>query len=287
MKTKGIINIFVILLIPVLLICCQNREKTNKNFKNTKYEEKTVKSEDSTTYNTDTLSRSESTELFKQKTDISVCSYVVDRISQIEYKLNGKVKKIELYSYSEFINQDGKKVPDMDSEWYHFQVNYKPCGEYDWDDMGRHSGGAYYYTYKKDSLNRPSIKHMVFIGMDTTKIICSYDDINKTKTETYISSYDNSVFNHYYYFYDEFDNLTMLKSVDDRREIFFKEEWKYDENNNIVYYGRYNYENNELNSISQEYYHYVFDDHNNWIMRYNYGQDNELNSITVRKITYY
>lgn len=288
MKLKLFIVIQIFVISFLVISSCKNTEKDEKNTLDNRTKLESEIAPDSLQVKVDTIVAKDTARTEPGGPTYYGCHYKVEPLSQIEYKLNGRVKKVELYSYSDFKTVNGKIVPDMNTEWYHYQVNFKSNGEYDWDDLGRISGGGYFYTYEKDSLNRPTVKYMVFVGMgDSTKIVCSYDDINNTKTETHITSYDNSVVQKYHYFYDINGNLKMLKSIDDRREISFKEEWNYDDKNNIISYDRYDYENNELMSKTHEYYYYIFDDHNNWIKCYKYNEDNELFLITVRNITYY
>ena len=67
--------------------------------------------------------------------------------------------------------------------------------------MYRNSGGGYFYTYKKDSLNRPIIRYLVHFGGDSTKIVCSYNNLKNTKIETYLDNYNNSIIQSYNYYY--------------------------------------------------------------------------------------
>lgn len=289
MKIKSISIALFILLASLVIFSCKNAANTENNNENNTTEEKTESSNDSLNTKIDTTLSIDTLKTDNIKPNKAVCYYCDDPILDIYFKLNGKVRSIEMTLYTDFIEKNGTILPNLESNYsqYLYQQHFKPDGKRDWTDMYRNSGGAYIYTYSYDSLDRASVKYMKYFGSDSTKIICSYNDNNNTKTETYLENDNYSVLQKYLYTYDDNKNLILVKLLNDSGKVISKEDWQYDENSNITYNCKYGYKNDTMTYQIPQYYYYVFDGNNNWTMKYNYTEDKELSSITVRKITYY
>jgi hypothetical protein len=289
MKINSFIVIQIFVISFLVISSCKNTEKDEKNTLDNQTKLESEIAPDSLQVKVDTIVAKDTARTEDKKLAYYGFHYKEESLSEIEYKLYGKVKRIVLNIYNEFTEVNGKFMPNYNSNtiWYLYYVNFKQDGRFSDSDMFRNSGGGYTYTYKKDSLNRPIEERQIFFDGDTTRIICTYNENNNSKTKTYLNFEDNSLLCKYIYLYDEIGNLSTLKCIDSEGQVSSKEQWFYDDKSNIISNSYYRYETGKLKSETHKYFYYIFDSLSNWTMQYKYDENNELLSITVRDITYY
>lgn len=210
------------------------------------------------------------------------------QVGNIISRLNGQVKSIVEYMYPYTTNESGMIVPDFSEKnpWYHHTVNFNQDGTKEFSDIDRFSGGLNIeYISHDENGNVTEMIH--YYGNDTTNfVICEYDEINNLILEKYLSPSRDKIEILEKYKYNESNCIILTKSYSPNGEVFFKNQYSYDSDNNLVSWDAYAYENNVLKSHYTETFFYVFDDYQNWIYKYRYI-NSELDNIELRKIEYY
>ena len=277
--------IFIIsFLFCFIFSCAENKEKVNIKEKTTKNCD-TQELDPNLQIVSDSLSQKDIPTFTANEKVIPKYKY-----NEVEWKLNGKVKSVTSRSYFQYKIENGFIGIDAESEGTHSKhyICFKQNGEQDWNDFSpwRYHIGT--KTITTDSIGRPlvEIRHSLQCGQFYDILIWEYDDHKNMSIQ---KSYDtvNQLNSFTKYYYDANGNLTSYKKCKPNGDTRLKRHWLYDSNSNATAYYSYNYQDGVLTSEEYEYYFYIFDDFQNWIMKYTYDANNTLSSITTREIEYF
>jgi hypothetical protein len=264
--------------------CAEHKEKVNVDEKTTKNYD-TQELDPNLQIVSDSLSQKDITTFTANEKIIPKYKY-----DEIEWKLNGKVKSVTSRFYTEYKIENGFIGIDAEYEGIHYKyyICFKQNGEQDWNNLHPEPFNIGTKTITTDSIGRPlvEIRHTLQYGQFSDILIWEYDDHKNMSIE---KSYDtvNQLNSFTKYYYDANKNLTSYKECKPNGETILKRHWLYDSNSNATAHYSYNYRDGVLTSEEYEYYFYIFDDFQNWIMKYTYDANNTLGSITTREIEYY